>query len=335
MLGFCENQKYIIYELCEYSLFSNLIANINKDIDNYINIKINWCLNIVEGMKYLTDLKFVHRDLAARNVLIDNKNVAKVSDFGMTKNLDNEIYKETQHIKLPLRWLAPEVYKDMIYNEKTDVWSCGITMIEIFSNGRLPYNNMSNEQVIDYVKDGNTLSCPECPSKFFTNVISECHKSFQNRYTFENLLVVITDYINNDKDNSIIDNHIPDIDTPVQPVYSSKPTRSEVIPTYSQIVVSDSPTNIPNTQGIITNLNRPYSVSPHTNNQVSNYSPEIVNQGDLGVRLPNLSKDEVNIDEELNNAINHTLDKTFNNQFDMPSLNPQFYSAIKNDIIIK
>lgn len=58
-------------------------------------------------MEYLESKKLVHRDLAARNVLVSGDNVAKVSDFGLTK-VDSKVY---DNAKLPIKWTAPEALK--------------------------------------------------------------------------------------------------------------------------------------------------------------------------------------------------------------------------------
>lgn len=69
------------------------------------------CVSVVsdvcEGMDYLESKKLVHRDLAARNVLISDDNVAKVSDFGLTK-VDSKV---SDKAKLPVKWTAPEALK--------------------------------------------------------------------------------------------------------------------------------------------------------------------------------------------------------------------------------
>lgn len=58
-------------------------------------------------MEYLESKKLVHRDLAARNVLVSGENVAKVSDFGLTK-VDSKV---SDNAKLPVKWTAPEALK--------------------------------------------------------------------------------------------------------------------------------------------------------------------------------------------------------------------------------
>lgn len=65
------------------------------------------CSDVCEGMEYLESKKLVHRDLAARNVLVSGENVAKVSDFGLTK-VDSKV---SDNAKLPVKWTAPEALK--------------------------------------------------------------------------------------------------------------------------------------------------------------------------------------------------------------------------------
>lgn len=60
--------------------------------------------DVCEGMEYLESKKLVHRDLAARNILVSDDNVAKVSDFGLTK-VDSKV---SDKAKLPVKWTAPE-----------------------------------------------------------------------------------------------------------------------------------------------------------------------------------------------------------------------------------
>lgn len=116
-------------------------------------------------MEYLECKKVVHRDLAARNVLISETCVAKVSDFGLAReecfNLDVG--------KLPIKWTAPEalrggvsiywldMYADVIlivfvfilqrFSNKSDMWSFGILLWEIYSFGRVPYPRIVSIQI--------------------------------------------------------------------------------------------------------------------------------------------------------------------------------------------
>lgn len=66
--------------------------------------------DVCEAMEYLESNNFVHRDLAARNVLVSEDNVAKVSDFGLTK--EASCTQDTG--KLPVKWTAPEALREKV-----------------------------------------------------------------------------------------------------------------------------------------------------------------------------------------------------------------------------
>jgi serine/threonine protein kinase len=93
-------------------------------------------------MAHLAYVGIVHRDLAARNVLISNDSttiIAKISDFGLARKLENGVYKDSQLIGLPIRWTAPEALRDGIFSTKSDIWSYAIFLYEVFSYGEKPY----------------------------------------------------------------------------------------------------------------------------------------------------------------------------------------------------
>lgn len=65
-------------------------------------------------MEYLEANNFVHRDLAARNVLVSDDNIAKVSDFGLTKEASS--IQDTA--KLPVKWTSPEALREKVREDK-------------------------------------------------------------------------------------------------------------------------------------------------------------------------------------------------------------------------
>ncbi|XP_077004562.1 ephrin type-A receptor 1 [Tamandua tetradactyla] len=124
---------------------------------------------IASGMSYLSDQSYVHRDLAARNILVSQNLCCKVSDFGLTRLLDNfDGTYETQGGKIPIRWTAPEAIAHRIFTTASDVWSFGIVMWEVLSFGDKPYGDMSNQEVMKSIEDGYRLPPPvDCPAPLY------------------------------------------------------------------------------------------------------------------------------------------------------------------------
>ena len=70
---------------------------------------------------HLAEKGFIHRDLAARNILVGSDNRVKVSDFGLMREIYEDMYSGKNTKKLPVKWMAPESINDSIYTIKSDV----------------------------------------------------------------------------------------------------------------------------------------------------------------------------------------------------------------------
>ncbi|KAL3210539.1 hypothetical protein MRX96_037015 [Rhipicephalus microplus] len=115
------------------------------------------------GMEYLASRKLIHRDLAARNVLLGEGNVVKICDFGLAK----DCYKYSNYIKkgdglLPVKWTAIESITDRVFTTKSDVWSYGVLLWEIFSLGGNPYPGVAiDESFYKRLKNGYRMEKPD------------------------------------------------------------------------------------------------------------------------------------------------------------------------------
>ena len=149
--------KVLVLSFCEHGELQGLLKKRAADGDAFTDAdKCNFCKEIADGMAHLAKHSFVHRDLAARNVLLGTGMVCKVADFGLSRRVQTEdntgdYYRSSSGI-IPVRWTAPEGMSSQKFSSASDVWSFGITCIEIFQDGGLPYPGIrSNPEVIKAV----------------------------------------------------------------------------------------------------------------------------------------------------------------------------------------
>ncbi|XP_058163139.1 ephrin type-A receptor 7 isoform X6 [Dasypus novemcinctus] len=155
---------------------------------------------IAAGMRYLADMGYVHRDLAARNILVNSNLVCKVSDFGLSRVIedDPEAVYTTTGGKIPVRWTAPEAIQYRKFTSASDVWSYGIVMWEIMSYGERPYWDMSNQDVIKAIEEGYRLPAPmDCPAGLHQLMLDCWQKERAERPKFEQIVGILDKMIRN------------------------------------------------------------------------------------------------------------------------------------------
>ena len=116
--------------------------------------KISMCNQVALGLEHLANNRFIHKDIAARNVLLSSSLDVKVSLLGLCRDVYAAEYFHFHQQMIPLRWMAPEAVLEDEFSTKSDVWSFGVFVWEVFALGDLPHRSRTNEEVLKGLKAG-------------------------------------------------------------------------------------------------------------------------------------------------------------------------------------
>ncbi|CAF0758842.1 unnamed protein product [Didymodactylos carnosus] len=253
LIGVCTTHPVLlIMELARLGeLRSYLVANRN-DFD--VITLLVYCQQLSSSLSYLETKKFVHRDIAARNVLVSNHECVKLSDFGLSREIDNSYYKASKGKLLPVKWMSPEssVFLQMAVILIVNVLYC-------FSEG------IPNSDVIDKIENGERLPMPSphCPPQLF-DLMKECWRyepSMRPSFTQieDRLRFILKTERSNDNSSVqfkdrilqswsadfLILQHPPSLDTSVVPISSSSSSSILLTPTTASESLSISRSQSP------------------------------------------------------------------------------------------
>eukprot|EP00516_Mucochytrium_quahogii_P004564 CAMPEP_0203759914 /NCGR_PEP_ID=MMETSP0098-20131031/13246_1 /ASSEMBLY_ACC=CAM_ASM_000208 /TAXON_ID=96639 /ORGANISM=" , Strain NY0313808BC1" /LENGTH=477 /DNA_ID=CAMNT_0050653237 /DNA_START=173 /DNA_END=1606 /DNA_ORIENTATION=+ len=178
---------WIVMDLCEAGSVNDLMRATGITLTEG-EIKII-CASMLLGLSHLHSKRMIHRDIKAANILLTNDGCAKLADFGVSKQLCTIQSKCDTTIGTPY-WMAPELIKDGRYNEKADIWSLGITILEM-ADGAPPFSNLHPMRALFVIpkKEPATLKHPDKWSANMNDFIAQClNKDPEQRLSADQLI---------------------------------------------------------------------------------------------------------------------------------------------------
>jgi len=161
---------WIVMEYCGPGSVSDLMTITKKTLTE---VQIAVVLrDVLKGLNHLHEKQRIHRDIKAGNILLNDKCVAKLADFGVSGQ-SKDFTKHHTVIGTPF-WMAPEVIQEE-YDKEADIWSLGITAIEM-AEGKPPYYNIHPMRAIFMIptRPPPKLGNPDAWSPEFISFVAAC-----------------------------------------------------------------------------------------------------------------------------------------------------------------
>ncbi|CAI5681554.1 dual specificity testis-specific protein kinase 1 isoform X1 [Oreochromis niloticus] len=195
-LGVCVHEGQL-HALTEYINGGNLEQLLDSDLYLSWGVRMALSLDIARGLQYLHSKGIFHRDLTSKNCLVRCENgtfTAVVGDFGLAEKIPD--YSDGSE-KQPLAivgspyWMAPEVLRGELYNEKVDVFAYGIILCEIIARIEADPDFLPRTEDFGLDVDAFENMVGDCPPAFFNLAVTCCNMNAESRPSFSDIVFTL------------------------------------------------------------------------------------------------------------------------------------------------
>eukprot|EP01121_Diplochlamys_sp_Union-15-3_P000826 TRINITY_DN10688_c0_g1_i1.p1 TRINITY_DN10688_c0_g1~~TRINITY_DN10688_c0_g1_i1.p1 ORF type:complete len:285 (+),score=40.17 TRINITY_DN10688_c0_g1_i1:3-857(+) len=178
-------------EWCEAGSIKDIMKITQKPLSEKQVAEV--CSQVLMGLVYLHSMNLIHRDIKAANILLNYKREVKLGDFGLSEHLSNLVNRRDD-LSGSLFWLAPEILKDRLYSEKSDIWALSTTVIEMLEN-LSPYQSITKQkkfssEVRDFISACKTINVEKRPDAVTLLKYPFITKTRQRKDTLNELIEV-------------------------------------------------------------------------------------------------------------------------------------------------
>ncbi|XP_077862813.1 fibroblast growth factor receptor 2-like [Saccoglossus kowalevskii] len=175
LLGYCtiDDPILLIFEYMPNGNLQKRLQNSRElETSSYVNLTtrrntltnydlLSFSYQCAMGMEFLEWKKYMHSELAARNILMNNRMICKLSRIGLARDVGDKNRNDTITQKhLYAKWMSPETLLENVHTIRSNVWSFGILLWEIFTLGCEPYPNISVPELIESLGKGHRMPKP-------------------------------------------------------------------------------------------------------------------------------------------------------------------------------
>ncbi|ESO02161.1 hypothetical protein HELRODRAFT_124430, partial [Helobdella robusta] len=173
-VSFSQEPFYILTEYTHYGKLRTCLLNKTLPNPQIVSIK-TICLQIINAAIYLERRNFIiHRNISTSSLYVTDSFVIKLGDFDKARLTRQDTFTAEDDEQLDVTYASPEVMERLKYSTKSDIWSLGLTLWEVFSGGALPHQEKCNQEIIAFTMTSLKLDRPSTCDELTYEIINKC-----------------------------------------------------------------------------------------------------------------------------------------------------------------